>query len=226
MPADLVRPAGGDGGQRDRLAGLDGCGQRCRTPGTCSSRSASTKMSMIPPQVRPTVKASSSDTPYRCSTGPSSFAGIAARDPGRQFVDRALHAPAGDRTDRGAVRTDEHGGAGRARGRGEGADDRADADRLTRIPPAQQVGEYLAHGVTPASGRIEQAAPARSGGAGRAAQMCFLHYDPFARRALSRLLWVDDRCRPWPPSGGHADGRSTCRVDGCSRRPVGVIRRI
>ncbi len=37
--------------------------------GKLASDTGSTNTSMIPPQVRPTEKASSSETPYRCGTG-------------------------------------------------------------------------------------------------------------------------------------------------------------
>ena len=37
--------------------------------GNVDADSGSTNTSMMPPQVNPTVNASSSDTPYRCGTG-------------------------------------------------------------------------------------------------------------------------------------------------------------
>ena len=65
-----------------------------------------------------------------------------------QLVDRALDAAAGDRADRGAVRADQHRGAG-GPGRGlEGRDHGADADGLAGAPPLQQLGQHLTHGTT------------------------------------------------------------------------------
>ena len=105
----------------------------------------STKRSMIPPQVSPTVKASSSDTPYRWNR-----AGVAVPHRGGQLVHRTLDAPSGHRPDRGAVRSDQHHRAGRPRGAERQVPTTVPTPTVSPgFPPAQQVRQHITHRGSP-----------------------------------------------------------------------------
>ena len=179
---------------------------------------ASTKMSMMPPQVRPTVKASSSETPYRCSTA-------ARRVAGEHRVASSYTAPSTQppETEPTAVPSgpDQHGGAGRARRGPEGADHGADADGLAGLPPAQQIGQHFAHGGPPARPCSLAAYDADPAAAGSVREALSSDYDPFAAIGIrQRLLWVDDRCRAGHPTDRHraAVQRRSAADDGPARR--------
>ena len=111
-PAEPVGRALDAGHHGDRLRRPRWSAATSSSSGNAVWSTRSTKRSMMPPQVRPTSKASSSLTPYRCSFGVSGLDRLLA-----QLVHRALDAAAGDAADGGAVRADQHGRAGRPRAR-------------------------------------------------------------------------------------------------------------
>ncbi len=135
-----------DGGHGDRPAGPDVGDHRVQV-GERLTADGSTKMSMMPPQVSPTAKASSSLTPYRCTTGGA---------PSRISVASSYTAPSTQPpdtlpTDR-AVGSDDHRGPGLPRRRAPGADDGGHADRAALGPPPHQLVERRhAPAITPAS---------------------------------------------------------------------------
>src|SRR2546422_10756349 len=84
-----------------------------------------------------------------------------------EFVDCRLDAAAGYRARDGAVGGDDHDGAGRTRGRLDGADDGGDARCPAGSPNRQQLVEYVPHGrqvyAAVAAGLCECSAPGSGG---------------------------------------------------------------
>ena len=131
------------------------CGQVC-------SDTASTNTSRIPPQVSPTANASSSLTPYRCSTGrPLAMTSWA------EVVDRALDAAAAHAADRLAGRRHGHRRPRRA-GRGlPGPHDGGQPEAAALLVQPTDVGDHLTHRRTLSGRSAHPAARTRPGCAPR-----------------------------------------------------------
>src|SRR5262249_55210022 len=71
---------------------------------------------------------------------------------GRRVIDGALDASPRHAARGGAVWADQHGRPGLSRRRVPGGDHGADADGITRLPPAEQLVEHVLHGVHLRSG--------------------------------------------------------------------------
>ena len=199
--------------------------------GKVAARTASTKTSMIPPQVRPTVNASSSETPYRCSTGGSRRHHRCGRPARRRHPRRSRRTPirppcrparpawpplaVAGRT--GTCRS-------RCRRRPSPRPATSAADRQLRRPLAPL--RTTSHDATATAATLRRSAgrtgtghtstvyspaarPAPIGacdavGGTRAAAATTVSLMTHSLRGRpSQLLWVDDRSRPRDPAGRH-----------------------